>query len=285
HVETRVAEEVELRSGEGEPADAGRDLLDPRDLDVEEAPGRGRPGGTTGAGAGCDDGQAHTGEANLRDPRRVNPSRPLDGHRSGDPRHAPRPRLRHSRYTKYGAPSRAVPRPAGICPGAMTTRPSVSATETRSAPSSIATGTTRACRAPTRARAACGATSPTNASAPIAHTAAAVRSAATPSRRSRVRSSAMPRTRGVSSSSARTSRSRRSTAVSGVSTTSAAATGTSCSSVRPYVEPESHVSARLTSQGATTTTRSVMSAMTPAWAPMPMRTSRSELSPPRYDSP
>src|SRR5690606_5352144 len=168
HVETRVAEEVEFRSGEGEPADAGRDLLDPRDLDVEEAPGRGRPGGTTGAGAGGDDGQAHTGEANLRAPRRVNPSRPLDGHRSGDPRHAPRPRLRHSRYTKYGAPSRAVPRPAGICPGAMTTRPSVSATETRSAPSSLATGTTRACRAPTTARAACGATGPTPARAPRA---------------------------------------------------------------------------------------------------------------------
>ena len=43
----------------------------------------------------------------------------------------------------------------------MTVRPRVSARLTSSAPSRAATGSTRACRPPTSARAACGATSPT----------------------------------------------------------------------------------------------------------------------------
>ena len=98
HVEAGVAEEVELRAGEREPAEAGRELLDARHLDVEEAPRRGGAGdGTTSAGAGCGDGLAHTGEANLRTLGGVNPSGPRIRPRHGETRHAPRPRLRHSR--------------------------------------------------------------------------------------------------------------------------------------------------------------------------------------------
>src|SRR4051794_34808243 len=63
---------------------------------------------------------------------------------------------------KYGAPIRAVSSPAGIWAGAITVRPSVSATLTSSAPSRTATGTTRECREPTSERARCGAIRPTN---------------------------------------------------------------------------------------------------------------------------
>lgn len=134
---------------------------------------------------------------------------------------------------KYGAPTREIIRPAGIWAGATTVRPRASATQTSSPPSSIETGITRPCLAPTSDRARCGATSPTKPTTPTAITLSAASTAAIASAANRVRSGLTPTTRGVSSSTASRSSRCRMPSSTGSASASAAATGTTSGSVRP----------------------------------------------------
>ena len=62
---------------------------------------------------------------------------------------------------------------------------------------------------------------------------------------------------------------------------SVTATGATCGNVRPYVEPDSQVSALPTFHGSVSTITNVVSAAAAADTPTPMRTSRSESQPPR----
>ncbi len=123
--------------------------------------------------------------------------------------------------------------PAPSWAGAITVRPIRSAAQTRAAPRRIETGTTRTCRRPTRARAACGATSPTNPIVPAQATALELSTTLTTRNPSRPGASRRPSNRGVSSSSETRSSSVRRATATPMPTASASATGTTSGMVRP----------------------------------------------------
>src|SRR6185503_16769585 len=84
-----------------------------------------------------------------------------------------------------------------------------------------------------------------------------------------------------SSSTASRSSARCACQSAGPASASVTATGATCGNVRPYVEPDSQVSALPTFHGSVSTITTVVSAAAAADTPTPMRTSRSESQPPR----